>query len=145
MGAVQAGSCVGVSAHQKLEKLLEVVQLLGYESLCVFGDCFDEIVLLDPQRFPSAIKKFAKEVRFLSMHAPATHGQLFCVGMKVPLSPCGSGLCPSPSEPRFPLGCAILDWRHHYGTIVVPLILAVGNTCWCLCTSVPEFLGLLPW
>ena len=54
---------VGVSAHQKLEKLLEVVQLLGYESLCVFGDCFDEIVLLDPQRFPSAIKKFAKEVR----------------------------------------------------------------------------------
>lgn len=53
---------VGVSAHQKLEKLLEVVKLLGYESLCVFGDCFDEIVLLDPQRFPSAIKKFAKEV-----------------------------------------------------------------------------------
>jgi hypothetical protein len=56
---------VGVSAHQKLEKLLEVVQLLGYESVCVFGDCFDEIVLLDPQRFPSAIKKFAKEVRVL--------------------------------------------------------------------------------
>lgn len=28
------------------------VQLLGYESVAVFGDCFDEVTLLDPVRFP---------------------------------------------------------------------------------------------
>ena len=34
---------VGVSAHQKLELLSSLVKLLGYESLAVFGDCFDEV------------------------------------------------------------------------------------------------------
>jgi hypothetical protein len=28
------------------------VQLLGYDSVAVFGDCFDEVTLLDPVRFP---------------------------------------------------------------------------------------------
>jgi hypothetical protein len=54
---------VGISAHQKLDKLLEVVKLIGYQSLCIFGDCFDEVTLLDPVTYPGAIKQFAKEVR----------------------------------------------------------------------------------
>ena len=35
--------CIGISAHQKLEHLANLVTLLGYESLAVFGDCFDEV------------------------------------------------------------------------------------------------------
>jgi hypothetical protein len=35
--------CLGVSAHQKLDHLQHLVHLLGYESLAVFGDCFDEV------------------------------------------------------------------------------------------------------
>ena len=35
--------CIGVSAHQKLELLASLVRLLGYESVAVFGDCFDEV------------------------------------------------------------------------------------------------------
>lgn len=53
---------IGVSAHQKLELLEELVKLLGYESVTVFGDCFDEVTLLDPVRFPGAIKVFAREI-----------------------------------------------------------------------------------
>lgn len=53
---------IGISAHQKLDRLSEIVQLLGYESVCVFGDCFDEVTLLDPVLYPGAIKQFAKEV-----------------------------------------------------------------------------------
>lgn len=34
--------CIGVSAHQKLDHLQSLVKLLGYESIAVFGDCFDE-------------------------------------------------------------------------------------------------------
>ena len=37
------GLCIGVSAHQKLDNLSHLVRLLGYESLAVFGDCFDEV------------------------------------------------------------------------------------------------------
>ena len=37
--------CIGVSAHQKLDHLASLVMLLGYESLAVFGDCFDEVWL----------------------------------------------------------------------------------------------------
>ena len=44
--------CVGVSAHQKLELLSSLVRLCGYESVAVFGDCFDEVVLLDPVQYP---------------------------------------------------------------------------------------------
>ncbi len=36
------GLCIGVSAHQKLDHLQALVRLLGYESVAVFGDCFDE-------------------------------------------------------------------------------------------------------
>ena len=39
---------VGVSAYQKLERLKSLVVLLGYESIAIFGDCFDEVTLLDP-------------------------------------------------------------------------------------------------
>lgn len=35
--------CIGVSAHQKLELLASLVRLLGFESVAVFGDCFDEV------------------------------------------------------------------------------------------------------
>ena len=34
---------VGVSGHQKLELLAHLLRLLGFESLAVFGDCFDEV------------------------------------------------------------------------------------------------------
>lgn len=37
--------CIGVSAHQKLDHLQALVKLLGYESVAVFGDCFDEACL----------------------------------------------------------------------------------------------------
>jgi hypothetical protein len=53
---------LGVSAHQKLELLERLVVQLGYESLTVFGDCFDEVTLLDPVRFPGGIKVFAREI-----------------------------------------------------------------------------------
>ncbi|GIL48516.1 hypothetical protein Vafri_5023 [Volvox africanus] len=53
---------LGISAHQKLELLAGLVRLLGYEAVAVFGDCFDEVTLLDPVRFPGAIKAFAREV-----------------------------------------------------------------------------------
>jgi len=39
---------VGQSANQKLERLKLIVELLGFESLVVFGDCFDEVSYLDP-------------------------------------------------------------------------------------------------
>jgi hypothetical protein len=35
--------CIGVSAHQKLELLTSLARLCGYESVAVFGDCFDEV------------------------------------------------------------------------------------------------------
>ena len=51
------GMCIGISAHQKLELLTHLVRLLGYESLSVFGDCFDEVsirgVLGSPCFMPS--------------------------------------------------------------------------------------------
>ena len=49
--------CIGISAHQKLELLSTLVKLLGYESLAVFGDCFDEVggsPLLHPCCTPSS-------------------------------------------------------------------------------------------
>ena len=52
--------CIGVSAHQKLDHLTSLVRLLGFESVAVFGDCFDEVVLLDPVQYPGAMKAFAK-------------------------------------------------------------------------------------
>uniref|UniRef100_A0A383W9H0 Uncharacterized protein n=1 Tax=Tetradesmus obliquus TaxID=3088 RepID=A0A383W9H0_TETOB len=53
---------IGISAHQKLELLERLLTQLGYESVTVFGDCFDEVTLLDPVRFPGAIKVFAREI-----------------------------------------------------------------------------------
>lgn len=38
---------------------------MGYESVCTFGDCFDEVTLLDPVLYPAAIRVFAREVRML--------------------------------------------------------------------------------
>ena len=37
------GLYIGISAHQKLEHLTSLVRLLGFESVAVFGDCFDEV------------------------------------------------------------------------------------------------------
>jgi hypothetical protein len=34
---------IGISAHQKLELLERLLTQLGYESVTVFGDCFDEV------------------------------------------------------------------------------------------------------
>jgi energy-coupling factor transporter ATP-binding protein EcfA2 len=53
--------CLGISAHQKLDNVSRLLNLLGYESLAVFGDCFDEVMLLDPVAYPAALKCFAKE------------------------------------------------------------------------------------
>ena len=38
--------CIGNSAHQKMDHLTSLVTLLGFESVAVFGDCFDEVRLL---------------------------------------------------------------------------------------------------
>jgi hypothetical protein len=40
---VIATLCIGRSVHQKLELLQRLVVGLGYDSLTVFGDCFDEV------------------------------------------------------------------------------------------------------
>jgi energy-coupling factor transporter ATP-binding protein EcfA2 len=53
---------IGISAHQKLDKLLDIVKHLGYQSLPVFGDCFDEVTFLDPVLYPEALKTFAGSV-----------------------------------------------------------------------------------
>jgi energy-coupling factor transporter ATP-binding protein EcfA2 len=53
--------CLGISAHQKLDHVSKLLNLLGYESLAIFGDCFDEVVLLDPVAYPGALKAFAKK------------------------------------------------------------------------------------
>ncbi|EFJ51141.1 hypothetical protein VOLCADRAFT_87918 [Volvox carteri f. nagariensis] len=57
-----AGLLDQLFTSQKLELLAGLVRLLGYEAVAVFGDCFDEVTLLDPVRFPGAIKAFAREV-----------------------------------------------------------------------------------
>eukprot|EP00951_Prasinocladus_malaysianus_P003439 scaffold24208_cov51-Prasinocladus_malaysianus.AAC.2 len=44
---------------------------LGYESVCMFGDCFDEVTLLDPVLYPGAIKVFAREERSSQLWAAA--------------------------------------------------------------------------
>jgi len=53
---------VGHSAQQKLELLSNLCKACGYEGLAVFGDCFDEVGLLDPLLYPTALKAFAREV-----------------------------------------------------------------------------------
>mmetsp|Transcript_22236 Transcript_22236/g.26710 ORF Transcript_22236/g.26710 Transcript_22236/m.26710 type:complete len:508 (+) Transcript_22236:76-1599(+) len=53
---------LGNSGHQKLDLLQSLVQNLGYQSVAVFGDCFDEVTLLDPVVYPAALKAFAREV-----------------------------------------------------------------------------------
>ena len=53
---------VGISAHQKLDLLSSLVTLLGFEGLSVFGDCFDEVTLLDPVRFPGPISYLGESI-----------------------------------------------------------------------------------
>ena len=56
------GLLIGRSAQQKLELVDQLSKACGYQGLCVFGDCFDEVGLLDPLLFPGALKVFAREV-----------------------------------------------------------------------------------
>ena len=58
---------IGISAHQKLEKLSAIVETMGYQSIPVFGDCFDEVTFLDPVLYPEAMKQFAGSVRRFQM------------------------------------------------------------------------------
>jgi energy-coupling factor transporter ATP-binding protein EcfA2 len=53
--------CTGISPFQKLDNVSALLKALGFESLVVFGDCFDEVSLLDPVVYPSAVKTFARE------------------------------------------------------------------------------------
>lgn len=53
---------VGHSAQQKLELLEQLCISCGYQSVAVFGDCFDEVGMLDPLLYPTALKVFAREV-----------------------------------------------------------------------------------
>lgn len=53
---------IGVSTSQKMELLKEIVHCVGYESVAVFGDCFDECPLLDPVQHPTALKVFAARI-----------------------------------------------------------------------------------
>ena len=43
--------CIGNSAHQKMDHLTSLITLLGFESVAVFGDCFDEVC---PAPYPAA-------------------------------------------------------------------------------------------
>jgi len=62
MGDVLRRLYVGSSAQQKLELLNSLCKSCGYEGLAAFGDCFDEVGLLDPLLYPAALKAFAREV-----------------------------------------------------------------------------------
>jgi len=42
--------------------LRDLVKALGYRGLAIFGDCFDEVELLDPIQNPLSLKKFACEI-----------------------------------------------------------------------------------
>lgn len=53
---------VGHSAQQKLELLQQLCVACGYSAVAVFGDCFDEVGMLDPLLYPTALKVFAREV-----------------------------------------------------------------------------------
>lgn len=53
---------LGSNAQQKLELLNSLALGCGYEGVAVFGDCFDEVGLLDPLNFPGGLKVFAREV-----------------------------------------------------------------------------------
>jgi len=53
---------IGHSAQQKLELMNSLTQACGYEGMAVFGDCFDEVGMLDPLVYPGALKVFAREV-----------------------------------------------------------------------------------
>ncbi|GBG29117.1 Hypothetical Protein FCC1311_053402 [Hondaea fermentalgiana] len=53
---------IGHSAQQKLELIDELTKSCGFQGMAVFGDCFDEVGLLDPLLYPSALKVFAREV-----------------------------------------------------------------------------------
>ena len=53
---------VGHSAQQKLELLQQLCRSCGYSAVAVFGDCFDEVGMLDPLLYPTALKVFAREV-----------------------------------------------------------------------------------
>lgn len=46
--------CIGVSAHQKLELLTSLVRTAGFDSVTVFGDCFDEVPPPHPSRNPTS-------------------------------------------------------------------------------------------
>jgi hypothetical protein len=52
---------LGVSAHQKLELLVSLLRLLGYEDLTVFGDCFDEVGLWPNAVFPRLSLHFCQD------------------------------------------------------------------------------------
>jgi len=56
------GLHIGHSAQQKLELIESLARACGYQGLAVFGDCFDEVGLLDPLMYPAALKVFAREV-----------------------------------------------------------------------------------
>ncbi len=53
---------IGHNAQQKLELLESLVKACGFDGLAVFGDCFDEVGLLDPLLYPNSLKVFAREV-----------------------------------------------------------------------------------
>eukprot|EP00924_Labyrinthula_sp_SR-Ha-C_P006229 augustus_masked-scaffold_31-processed-gene-0.43-mRNA-1 protein AED:0.12 eAED:0.15 QI:0/-1/0/1/-1/1/1/0/611 len=54
---------LGESAQSKLELLNSLCVGCGYtDGVAVFGDCFDEVGLLDPLRYSSSLKAFAREV-----------------------------------------------------------------------------------
>lgn len=53
---------IGHSAQQKLELIDSLCQSCGFQGMAVFGDCFDEVGLLDPLMYPGALKVFAREV-----------------------------------------------------------------------------------
>mmetsp|Transcript_19938 Transcript_19938/g.32847 ORF Transcript_19938/g.32847 Transcript_19938/m.32847 type:complete len:547 (+) Transcript_19938:1775-3415(+) len=56
------GLYIGHSAQQKLELIDNLSKACGFKGLAVFGDCFDEVGLLDPLMYPGALKVFAREV-----------------------------------------------------------------------------------
>lgn len=81
---------IGISAHQKLEKLLAIVRLIGYQALPVFGDCFDEVTYLDPVLYPEAMKQFASSVRLASLcELSASHA----LGGPAQVMRCASAVC----------------------------------------------------
>ena len=78
--------CLGVSGHQKLDLLASLVRLLGFESLAVFGDCFDEVRSRVRAGFWVPEPPHTCSHCCASIPPPCTTHYLFCAAASAPVA-----------------------------------------------------------